>query len=190
MHDAGVAPFPAAALYCMTRRMYADRSPFAPTRHGELTGRHPNLPDFCVMVCAIPNGRNADPAVVAEKMARLRDPHIAPLNNLADGIADSVGLPHGHVPYVNPDQGGTEARVLVLLDNPSTKAEAGTGSGLLTLDNNDRTARNCREAYERHGVPRSQIVQWNVAPFPVAGKRTAVRQLRSAPARFSRLGNW
>lgn len=59
--------------------------------------------------------------------------------------------------------------MLVLLDNPSTKAEAGTGSGLLSLDNNDRTARNCREAYARRHVDWKHVVHWNVVPFPVAG---------------------
>ncbi|WP_346425944.1 hypothetical protein [Williamsia sp. 1135] len=67
------------------------------------------------------NGRNAEPAVVADKMSRIRDAHVAPLNRLADNIADSQGLPRGHVPYVDPDQGGVNARLLVLLDNPSRK---------------------------------------------------------------------
>ena len=132
------------------------------------------------------NGRNCHPAVVAEKKTRIRDNHVAPLNSLADRIADSVGLPHGHVPYVDPDQGGTKARVLVLLDNPSTKAEAGTGSGLLSLDNNDRTARNCREAYERAGVSWSDVVHWNVVPFPVAG----VKNGGSTPAERARSAQW
>ena len=117
----------------------------------------------------IVNGRNVDPLVVAEKIRRIRDPHVKPLNDLADRIADAEGLPHGHVPYVDPDQSGIKARMLVLLDNPSTKAEAGTGSGLLSLDNNDRTARNVREAYARHGVRHNDVVHWNVAPFPVVG---------------------
>ncbi|MGV6991246.1 uracil-DNA glycosylase [Gordonia amicalis] len=115
------------------------------------------------------NGRNADRKFLEVKLARIREPHVAPLNELADRNAEAEGLPRGHVPYVDPDAGGTRARMLVLLDNPSTKAEAGTGSGLLSLDNNDRTARNCREAYARHGVDWSDIVHWNVVPFPVAG---------------------
>ncbi|MGN7132060.1 uracil-DNA glycosylase [Rhodococcoides corynebacterioides] len=133
----------------------------------------------------MPNGRNSDPEVVAEKLLRIRDPHVAPLNALADRIADHEGLPHGFVPYVDPDQGGTDARLLVLLDNPSTKAEAGSGSGLLSLDNDDRTARNCREAYARHGVSSRNVVHWNVVPFPVAGVRnggsTAAERARSVP---------
>lgn len=109
-----------------------------------------------------PLGRNHDAAVVADKMSRIRGPHVAPLNDLADEIADTYGLPRGHVPYVDPDQGGVNARVLVLLDNPSTKAEAGTGSGLLSLENNDATARNCRLEYKRRGIAWSDVVHWNL----------------------------
>lgn len=134
----------------------------------------------------MPNGRNADPAVVAAKLARIREPHVKPLNDLTDRIAHAVGLPRGHVPYVDPDQGGIEARVLVLLDNSSTKAEAGTGSGLLSLDNDDRTARNCREAYARHQVPWSQVLHWNVVPFPVAG----VKNGGSTAAERARAVRW
>ena len=87
-------------------------------------------------------GRNAAPGVVDAKMARIREPHVLALNELADAIADYYDLPRGHIPYVDPDVGGVNARMLVLLDNPSSKAKAGTGSGLLSLDNDDRTARN------------------------------------------------
>ena len=112
------------------------------------------------------NGRNFYPAVVRDKLGRIRDPHVAPINALADEIADRYGLSHGVVPYVDPDLGGVDARALVLLDNPSTKAEAGTGSGLLSLDNDDRTARNCREMYAKHGIDWRDVVHWNVCPFP------------------------
>lgn len=50
------------------------------------------------MVTAMSNGRNADPAAVAEKKRRIHDPHVAPLNALANRIADAEGLPHGYVP--------------------------------------------------------------------------------------------
>ena len=75
-------------------------------------------------------GRNADPHAVRVKHEHLRDPHIAPLNALADTIADDEGIARGLVPYVDPQLGGVDAVALVLLDNPSTKAEAGTGSGI------------------------------------------------------------
>jgi hypothetical protein len=55
-----------------------------------------------------------------------------------------------------------------MLDNPPTKAQAGTGSGLLSPDNDDRTARNLREAYESHNIAWKDVVHWNAVPFPVA----------------------
>jgi hypothetical protein len=115
------------------------------------------------------HGSNADPDFLEAKLSRIREPHVAPLNDLADEIADAKGFPPGQVPYVDPDSGGIHARVMVMLDNPSTKAEAGTGSGLLSTDNNDRTARNLREAYARHGVSLKDVVPWNAVPFPIAG---------------------
>jgi hypothetical protein len=130
------------------------------------------------------NGRNADPAFLTAKLRRIREPHVASLNELADEIADAKGLPRGHVPYVDPDCRGIHARALVLLDNPSTKAEAGTGSGLLSLDNNDRTARNIREAYERHHIDGADTVGWNVVPFPVInsnGGSTRTERREGAP---------
>lgn len=132
------------------------------------------------------NGRNADPNVVATKLVRIRAPHVAPLNDLADRIAEAEGLGRGEVPYVDADTGGIDARMLVLLDNPSTKAESTTGSGLLSLDNDDRTARNCREAYARHGVAWKDVVHWNVVPFPVAG----VKNGGSTPAERARGVRW
>lgn len=97
-------------------------------------------------------GRNAVPAVLAVKHAHIRDRHVAPINALADRVADAEGFPRGRVPYVDPQLGGADAEVLALLDNPSTKAEAGTGSGLLSLENDDPTARNCAKAYNNFGL--------------------------------------
>ncbi|MGC5303797.1 hypothetical protein, partial [Dietzia kunjamensis] len=73
------------------------------------------------------------------------------------------------MPYVDPQMGGVEATVLALLDNPSTKSEAGTGSGLLSLENDDRTARLCAEKYNEYGLTPGEVVHWNVAPAPIAG---------------------
>lgn len=134
----------------------------------------------------MPNGRNANPTVLADKHSRIRAAHVAKLNAVADRVADTEGVERGQVPYVDPDTAGVNARMLVLLDNPSTKAEAGTGSGLLSLDNDDRTARNCREAYERHGIRMADVVHWNVVPFPVAG----VKNGGSTPAERARGVQW
>ncbi|WP_200869764.1 hypothetical protein [Mycobacterium asiaticum] len=41
------------------------------------------------------NGRNADPAFLRAKLARIREPHVAPLSQLADDIAYARGRPRG-----------------------------------------------------------------------------------------------
>ena len=131
-------------------------------------------------------GRNADPDVVALKYSHIRDPHVAPINALADRVADAEGIARGLVPYVDPQMGGIEATVLALLDNPSTKAEAGTGSGLLSLENNDGTARFCAEKYNAFGLTPGEVVHWNVAPAPIAGPKNT----SSMPAERVRGARW
>ena len=59
------------------------------------------------------------PDVIADKLRRLFDPHVAPLNELARKI--NAGLEH-LAPWFDPDGGGTGARVLFLLENPGRMA--------------------------------------------------------------------
>jgi len=111
---------------------------------------------------------HADPAVVAAKRARVREPHVAPLSELADKIAEAEGLPAGAVPYPDPDFGGIQARALFLLDNPGPRAKIGTsGSGLLSIDNNPSAAR-AHAAYQRFHLDHGMCLHWNVCPFPTA----------------------
>lgn len=131
-------------------------------------------------------GRNAEPAVVALKHAHIRDRHVAPINALADRVADAEGIARGRVPYVDPQLGGIDAAVLALLDNPSTKAEAGTGSGLLSLENDDLTARNCAKVYNAFGLTPDKVVHWNVAPAPIAGAKNG----RSSASERVRGARW
>lgn len=62
-----------------------------------------------------------------------------------------------------------------------------SGLGLLSLDNNDRTARqHSRGLCSRYGVDNSDIVHWNVVPFPIAG----VKNGGSIPAERQRAARW
>ncbi|MGW4533575.1 uracil-DNA glycosylase [Nocardia sp. NPDC004340] len=93
---------------------------------------------------------------------------MAPINALADEIADRYDLPRGAVPYLDPDQGGIHARALILLDTPGPKAKMDSGSGLLSLDNDDPTAACLRKEYALRGVDWKDVVHWNVCPFPTS----------------------
>ncbi|SEP69854.1 uracil-DNA glycosylase [Microlunatus flavus] len=103
---------------------------------------------------------HADPAFLAARLARLEEPHVAGLNALAEQIERTTRRP---APRVDPDSGGTGARVLLLLETPSV---AGTyGSGLISLDNDDATAANLLRAVEASGLARTDLVVWNAVPW-------------------------
>ncbi|MFC7405726.1 uracil-DNA glycosylase [Georgenia alba] len=104
---------------------------------------------------------HGDPGFLAAKQARLWEPHIAPINEFVHQIGKQVGAP---VPYVDPDSGGIRSRVLFLLESPGPKAVT---SGMISVDNNDETAKNMWVAYRDSGLPRNQGLHWNAVPWQV-----------------------
>ena len=56
------------------------------------------------------------------------------------------------------------------------EAKAGTGSGLLNLDNDDPTARRLREAYECHRIDWTDLVAWNAVPFPTVRRSSSAAE--------------
>ncbi len=108
---------------------------------------------------------------VRRKVARLGEPHVRPLVDLADEIAAARRLEAGSVPYPDPDHGGIGAEVLFILTSPGNKARKGTGSGLLSLENDDDGAARCHREAEHVGLEWSQMVHWNLVPFPIANER-------------------
>jgi uracil-DNA glycosylase len=103
------------------------------------------------------------PDVVADKRARVRDSHIAPLNRLVEEINNARDV---HLaPWFDPDGGGTGARVLFLLENPGRMATSARGSGFISADNTDDTAANFFRLRDQAGLPRDRLVSWNVVPW-------------------------
>lgn len=100
------------------------------------------------------------PGFLEAKQARWFEPHIAPMNALVQEIARDVG---GDVPFVDPDCGGVNARVLLLLEAPA--GAAAHGSRMLSADNDDGTAANVWRAYETSGLPRAWGMHWNAVPW-------------------------
>ncbi len=117
---------------------------------------------------------------LAAKLARVREPHVAPISALADQIAVDSGLDPGMVPYPDPDGAGIEARVLFLLDNPGPRARAGSGSGLISMDNDDPTAERVWRANQRFGIDRARVLYWNIVPFPTEGMNSTTSEMRRA----------
>jgi len=111
--------------------------------------------------------------VVEDKERRVHEPHVAPLTRLVEEINE--GRAH-RAPWFAPDGGGTNARVLFLHENPGRRAtsERKSGSGFISADNNDGTAADFFRIRDQAGLPRDQLVAWNVVPwYQPDGERTA-----------------
>ncbi len=123
---------------------------------------------------------NKNPSHRDAKLGRIREPHVAPLNALADKIATARGVLAGAVPYVDPDLGGIHAHVLGIAANPGpmTDRAAQGGSGMLSLENNDESAAFCHREYARVGVSWSAIVHWNAVPFPTRTRTPTAAEKR------------
>ena len=94
------------------------------------------------------------------------------MNALVQEISRTVG---GDLPYVDPDCGGVNARVLLVLEAPA--GAAAHGSRMLSADNNDGTAVNVWRAYQHAGLPREWGMHWNAVPWylGVRGKIAAAK---------------
>lgn len=109
------------------------------------------------------------PGSVAARHARSREPHVAALNEWAEAVARATGK---KVPAFDARSGGTKARILLLLQDPSRVAQH--GSRLISRDNNDPTAANTSLTMDRAGLDYVDVVPWNVVPWWVADPDLAV----------------
>jgi uracil-DNA glycosylase len=115
-----------------------------------------------------------NPKVLAERLVRLGEPHVAPLEAWCDQLRSELG-PDAIVPSFDPADGGTDASILWLLEAPGPRAtrERG-GSGVVSCNNNDGTAENTWRTREEAGVDRADVVHWNVIPYYL-GSETKIR---------------
>ena len=92
--------------------------------------------------------------------ALLAQPHMRPLAAYAASLRAQG---RGAVPDLDPLDGGTGARLLLVLEKPGPGAVLPGGSGFVSRDNPDPTARTCRTALA--GIPRAGVVIWNAVPW-------------------------
>lgn len=95
------------------------------------------------------------------RRAKCSEPHVAPLQALAERIAASHDAPKD-VPRFDPFDGGINARVLLLQEAPGPRA---VETGFVSFDNPDQTAANARHACESAGLSRRDVVRWNAVPW-------------------------
>jgi hypothetical protein len=116
--------------------------------------------------------------VLAAKSQLLTAPHMAELTAFARRIAAERDA---DVPLFDPASGGVESTVLLLLESPGP-ASAGTnsGSGLISLDNNDQTAANGFTAMAEAELARKHCINWNVVPWYLSNRTPTREEIHSA----------
>ena len=111
------------------------------------------------------------------RLDRLHERHMRPLTELIRGWETS----ERKFPNVDPNDGGVNAKVLFLQHTPDRRA---VGSGFVSRDNPDPTARNAGKALDHAGFSRIDYVRWNVVPYYISTKdkdgKASDRQVREA----------
>jgi uracil-DNA glycosylase len=105
---------------------------------------------------------------IAARLSRLDEPHIKPLSDFVRRMRSSFdGDDTDGIPWFDPADAGVDAQVLLLLEAPGGRA---VGSGFVSSDNPDPTARNLWELREASGLGRDQVLIWNIVPWYVGEK--------------------
>jgi uracil-DNA glycosylase len=119
-----------------------------------------------------------DSGALKARKAALDHPHVVPLAAFVSRLRKQV--PDG-VPHFDPLDGGVHAECLFLLEAPGRRAK---GSGFVSRNNPDETAKNFFELNEKAGLPRLRTVTWNVVPWYV-GSNTNIRAVTKADIKAS-----
>lgn len=97
------------------------------------------------------------------KLARLQDAHMQPLTAYRDELSSRTGKV---IPHFDPEDGGARAELLLLLSHvDGDPGSARNGSGFISMENEDQTARNLRKVVVQLGLPRETLLVWNVVPW-------------------------
>jgi uracil-DNA glycosylase len=115
------------------------------------------------------------------RRARRAERHVAPLNRIVYDMRHdaTIGADGPTVPYVDPDGGGVDAKVLFLLRDPSDVAASTTG--LISPDNPDPTADNFTWLRDQVGIDPRACVAWNVVPWFIGNRDQKREVFRARP---------
>ncbi|MBW3649337.1 MAG: hypothetical protein KY458_02090 [Actinobacteria bacterium] len=105
-----------------------------------------------------------NPGEVHRRRTRIDETHVKKLNDWVRQVRESSLLPQGAgatVPWFDPNGGGENAGLLFLMQDPS---EVAYGTGFISPDNDDYSARNATVACRAAGLPAEVRVHWNVFP--------------------------
>lgn len=110
-------------------------------------------------------------AYVRELQSRLYEPHIAPFNELVDELSTDDEW----VPHVAPLYGGVNAKVLAIFRDPGPKTQAGSGSGMVCVENDDPSAERHYNFLRNAGIAHDQLMVWNTYPWYINSKPSSAQ---------------
>lgn len=128
-------------------------------RPARTTGRSTGGPALNALAPRL-RGTLADPDVLAGRAAARGAPHVAALGGYVAGLRAR----HGAVPDVDPADGGTGARLLLLLETPGPGAAP---LRFVSRDNPTGTAANIRRFTAEAGIARADTLIWNAVPWVI-----------------------
>jgi len=89
----------------------------------------------------------------------------------------AIAARHGPTPHVDPIDGGTAARVLLLLETPGP---SGAAPRFVSRDNPTGTARNLTRFLAAAGIERRETLIWNAVPWVIHAAGVRNRAPRAA----------
>ncbi|MDR5750210.1 MULTISPECIES: uracil-DNA glycosylase [unclassified Caballeronia] len=97
----------------------------------------------------------------AQRLAQLREQHIAPLTGFVEELRLEAGS-GAAIPNFDPWDAGVAAEILFLLEAPGARAVA---SSFVSRNNPDETAKNMFELNRDACIPRIKSLLWNAVPW-------------------------
>jgi len=111
-----------------------------------------------------------DKDALDSRLLQLNETHITPLAEFVRRLRVKMG-PCAAIPFIDPWDGGIEAKVLFLLEAPGAKAR---NSGFVSMNNPDETAKNFFEISREAKIDRKRLIIWNTVPWYI-GSDTRIR---------------
>ncbi len=124
-------------------------------------------------------GSLSDPAALAARRADIDGLHLRPLRAFARRIARERNAP---VPDPDPLDGGTLARLLLLLETPGP---AIARTGFVSRDNPTGTAANLFSFLRESAIARADTLIWNTIPWVIHAEGARNRPPRRSELRRS-----
>ncbi len=98
-----------------------------------------------------------------ERLERLDDEHMRPLNQFREGLIDRLP-PNSFVPNFDPNDAGVDASILLLLETPGRTPRA---TGFTSLDNPSATSKNLLQLVADAKLDRDHVLMWNTVPWDI-----------------------